>query len=225
MIFTYFVTTVIDNNWRKLINDTDSVLCQSVWNCTRGTAAINTTKLANCTTVHHAYWCQLNCRSDICNLAFLDLAAMNFTNTYNGGSLFSIDSSTVNSKYEYTLEAVGSEGWEENILNNSISVQIQNLLDWQCDTLLASKPHNYFSQEQFTLRTYTKCGCTCTHSFSSRSFSIGSHEYNNTGAGRIGPLLNRPSANRPPKNVGSGQIGPLKFRPWTNRPPVENFCN
>ena len=29
-----------------------------------------------------------------------------------------------------------------------------------------------------------------------------------TGAGRIGPLPNRPSANRPPKTVGPGQIGP-----------------
>ena len=39
------------------------------------------------------------------------------------------------------------------------------------------------------------------------------------GAGRIGPLPNRPSANRPPKKVGPRQIGPLKSRPSANRPP------
>ena len=44
------------------------------------------------------------------------------------------------------------------------------------------------------------------------------------GAGRIGPLPNRPSANRPPKKVSPGQIGPIKIWHWTNRPPVENFC-
>ena len=56
-----------------------------------------------------------------------------------------------------------------------------------------------------------------------RSLAIPSIQHR--GAGRIGPLPNRPSANRPPKKVGPGQIGPLKIWPWTNRPPVENFCN
>ena len=31
-------------------------------------------------------------------------------------------------------------------------------------------------------------------------------------AGRIGPLPNRPSANRPPVKVGSRQIGPVKIQ-------------
>ena len=39
------------------------------------------------------------------------------------------------------------------------------------------------------------------------------------GAGRIGPLPNRPSANRPPKKVSPWQIGPLKSWPSANRPP------
>ena len=39
-----------------------------------------------------------------------------------------------------------------------------------------------------------------------------------TGAGQIGPLPTRPSANWPPKKVCHGQIGPLKRLPWANRP-------
>ena len=45
-----------------------------------------------------------------------------------------------------------------------------------------------------------------------------------TVAGRIAPLPNRPSANRPPRKASPGQIGPIKNWHWTNRPPVENFC-
>ena len=111
--------------------------------CTEGTEVIYTNKCLNCTTVQSAYWCQVSARSNF-NLAFLDLAANNYTNKSWEVSTFHMGES---------IQKTGDtniKNLSEDMLDETNGSKIKWLLDYQRDELLASKSHNYASQEKST---------------------------------------------------------------------------
>ena len=132
--------------------------------CTEGTEVIYTSKCLNCTTVQSAYWCQVSARSNF-NLAFLDLAANNYTNKSWEVSTFHMGES---------IQKTGdtnTKNLSEDMLHETNGSKIKWLLDYQRDELLASKSHNYASQEKSTWYLANSIDLLHIHSFSSYSFN------------------------------------------------------
>ena len=147
--------------------------------CTEGTDIIYTNKCSNCTTVQSAYWCQVSARSNF-NLAFLDLAANNYTNKSWEISTFHMGES---------IKKTGDtniKNLSEDMLHETNESKIKWLLDYQRDELLASKSHNYASQEKSTWYLANSIDLLHRHSFSSNSIdllhihSFSSHSFSST---------------------------------------------
>ena len=147
--------------------------------CTEGTDIVYTNKCSNCTTVQSAYWCQVSARSNF-NLAFLDLAANNYTNKSWEISTFHMGES---------IKKTGDTNMKnlsEDMLHETNESKIKWLLNYQRDELLASKSHNYASQEKSTWYLADNVDLLHRHSFSSNSIdllhihSFSSHSFNST---------------------------------------------